>query len=89
MERSKLSIPNFVSKHGWKKFRDIEEDVVKETAKLNNLVIDCGGGVVERVVNVKSLKRNSKIVLLTATTGMIIKRIMILKNGGKNNIKMN
>jgi len=82
-------IPRIVKKYGWKKFRDIEEKVISDVSKKDNLLIDCGGGVVERPINMRRLKKNGKVILLTANISTIVKRIHKGKNrpsltGGKS-----
>src|SRR3989344_3134028 len=67
-------IPHIVKKYGWKKFRDIEEKVISEVSKKDNILIDCGGGVVERPIKMTRCKKNGKVILLTAN----IKRFSFL-----------
>lgn len=42
------SIPDIIAEHGgdWRAFRDMEYDVVKKIARLDGLIVDCGGGVI-------------------------------------------
>ena len=71
-----MPIPRIVSEWGWPRFRELELQIVAEvTAKENNAVIDCGGGVVLDERNVLNLRRNGKTVLLTASFNVILKRI--------------
>ena len=71
-------IKDFVKNNGWKKFRDVESKVI-ENIKGDNLIIDCGGGFVERGKNIRNLKRNSIIIWLKTSPEQIRKRI----KGGK------
>src|SRR3989338_1238388 len=57
------------------KFREFEIVAVKEAAEMKNAVISCGGGVVMNQINIQRLKKNSFIVLLTASPAAIVKRI--------------
>ena len=50
------SIPDIVSERGWPGFRDLEEEVVRDASAGDGLVIDCGGGVVEREANFPVLR---------------------------------
>jgi shikimate kinase len=43
---SGLPVPEFVSRHGWQAFRDIEYEVVRKVTALDGLIIDAGGGIV-------------------------------------------
>lgn len=75
IRKAKIRIPEIVEKFGWNKFRDIEEEVIYEVSKLNNYVIDTGGGVILRNKNVENLKKNGKLILLTADVKTIVERI--------------
>lgn len=68
-------IPDIVAVHGWTHFRDLEEQVCREVAAKDGIVIDCGGGVVEREANFTSLRACGKVYWLRATPTTIISRI--------------
>ena len=55
-------------------FREIEKHVIKDISGGDQLVIACGGGAVLDSENVDNLKRNSKLVLLTADIDEIMTR---------------
>lgn len=74
-EKAGMSIPAIVEKHGWQYFRDLESSVVEEVSGLENFVIDTGGGVVLRGQNVGHLKKNGRLILLTAALEKIVERI--------------
>jgi shikimate kinase len=69
------SIPEVVQEVGWPGFRDLEEQVVAESAAQDGQVIDCGGGVVEREVNFERLRAAGPVVWLKASTATIVRRI--------------
>jgi shikimate kinase len=75
VERAGMSIPDIVEKHGWTTFRDMESEVARELATVDNIVIDSGGGVIERPENIEALQVNSRIVWLKASVGAIVSRI--------------
>lgn len=75
VEKSGMPIPEIVEKYGWPKFRDIESEVVQELAELDNIVIDTGGGVIERPENIETLQKNSLIFWLKASVDTIVSRI--------------
>jgi shikimate kinase len=75
VERSGMPIPDIVEKHGWTVFRDMESEVARELANVNNIVIDSGGGVIERPENIDTLRVNSRIVWLKASVATIVSRI--------------
>ena len=69
------SIPEFVAEVGWPGFRDLEEEIVRTFAAQDGLVIDCGGGVIERENNFAVLRDAGPVVWLKATTPTIVRRI--------------
>lgn len=75
VERAGISIPEIVERHGWPKFRDMESELAAEMARQDNLVIDTGGGVIERPDNIAALKASGLIVWLTASVETIVARI--------------
>ena len=75
VKKAALSIPEFVEKYGWGKFRDLETEVAKELAGQDRLVIDTGGGVIERQGNIELLQRNAVIFWLTASVDTVAARI--------------
>ena len=46
-----------------------------ELQKKNNQIISCGGGVALRDENVAEMKKNGKVVLLTASPEVILERV--------------
>jgi shikimate kinase len=53
----------------------MESEVSRELAKLDNIIIDTGGGVVERPENIDVLQASSCIIWLKASVGVIASRI--------------
>ena len=70
-----ISIPEIVGKYGWPKFRDIESEKAKLLAGLDNVIIDTGGGIVERPENIDVLQTNSYVFWLKASVDVIVSRI--------------
>ena len=75
VEKAGRSIPEIVENQGWSAFRDMESELVRELQELDNIVIDTGGGVIERPENIEALKTNSCIIWLKASTKTIVSRI--------------
>ena len=75
VKKAGMSIPEIVDKYGWPKFRDMESEKARELAGLDNIIIDTGGGVIERPENVEALKTNSRIFWLKASVDAIVARI--------------
>lgn len=74
-KRAGMTTPEIVEKWGWPKFRDLETEVARDLASRDNLVIDTGGGVVERPENLEALSRNACVVWLKASVETIVPRI--------------
>ncbi|TWT80063.1 Shikimate kinase 2 [Planctomycetes bacterium CA13] len=72
-------IPEVVEERGWPGFRDLEEEIVRTFAARDGLVIDCGGGVIERENNFACLRAAGPVVWLKASPEKIVERI-----GGDN-----
>jgi shikimate kinase len=69
-----LTIPEIAEKHGWEKFRDIEEDVTSQVAKLENIINASGGGVVISKKNIAKLKKKGVLVWLQADVDTLVNR---------------
>jgi shikimate kinase len=70
-----FSIPEIVERYGWSKFRDIEEEITTEVAKLDNIINASGGGVVTREKNIIKLKKSGVLVWLQASVDTLLERI--------------
>lgn len=70
-----MSIPRIVELHGWDHFRDLETAEARKLAGLDKLVVDCGGGVIEREENVSILQQNARVFWLKASVATIVSRI--------------
>jgi len=75
VKRAGMSIPEIVEKYGWKRFRDIETEVSRDFAGLDNVIVDTGGGVIERPENIEALKKNACLIWLKASVETIVSRI--------------
>ncbi len=75
VERAGMSIPQIVKESGWERFRDLESEVLEEAAAGQDLVLDCGGGIILREKNRELLKKSGLAVWLTAEVPTIIGRI--------------
>jgi shikimate dehydrogenase len=70
-----LAIPEIVARHGWARFRDLEEELTEEVSKRDNIIHSAGGGVVTREQNIARLKQNGVLVWLTASVETLLQRI--------------
>jgi shikimate kinase len=75
VRKAGMSIPEIVEKYGWEKFRELESNEARELAGRDGIIIDTGGGVVERSGNVEILRRNARVFWLLASAETIVSRI--------------
>ena len=74
-EREGMSIPDIFEIHGEQYFRDLETNLLIEMQSRKNVVISCGGGTPLRECNVVEMKKNGRVVLLTASPETIFDRV--------------
>ncbi|MDO5416600.1 MAG: shikimate kinase [Lachnospiraceae bacterium] len=79
VEQKKMPIAEIFEKHGEAYFRDLETGLLLALQQEKQAVISCGGGVVVREENVRSMKENGRIVLLTAEPETIYSRVRYSK----------
>jgi shikimate kinase len=75
VSKAGMSIPQFVEQHGWSEFRDLETEVARKLSHHDNIIIDCGGGVIERWENIEALQATGVIFWLKASVDVIVGRI--------------
>ena len=56
-------------------FRKVESEMVRKVSEMEDVVIDCGGGVVINEENIKNLKKKGPVVCLTASPAVIYERV--------------
>lgn len=70
------NLQTFIKENGWDSFRTEETNLLKDFKQLSQLcVIDCGGGIVERVENIALLKTLGKIFYIKADVKTIQQRL--------------
>lgn len=74
-ERQGMTISDIFETYGEEYFRDLETNLLIEMQSRTNVVISCGGGVPMRERNVVEMKKNGKVVLLTAKPETILERV--------------
>lgn len=75
VKRAGMPTSEIVATGGWPAFRDLETEVARDLGALDNVVIDTGGGIIERSDNVAALGRNACIIWLKASIDTIVSRI--------------
>lgn len=74
-KREGMTIPEIFATQGEEYFRDLETKLLVEMQSKKNVIISCGGGVPMRQNNVCEMKKNGKVVLLTAKPETIYDRV--------------
>ena len=74
-EREGMSISDIFETYGEEYFRNMETNLLIEMQSRSNVVVSCGGGVPMRERNVVEMKKNGRVVLLTAKPETILERV--------------
>ena len=74
-EQEGLSIADIFETSGETHFRHLEEATVARIAALNDVIIDCGGGIVLNQKNIDRLKENGCLVYLSAGAEFLYKMV--------------
>ncbi len=74
-KREQMSIPDIFETYGEEYFRNRETELLIELQSERNVVISCGGGAAMRERNVAEMKKNGRVVLLTASPEVIYSRV--------------
>jgi shikimate kinase len=71
------SFHKLVEEKGWVAFRELEYSICKSFTQLKNAIICLGGGTVRYEWNLDVLKGTGVIILLTAATEELIRRVKL------------
>lgn len=74
-DREEMSIPDIFETYGEEYFRNLETELLIEMQERRNTIISCGGGVALREKNVTEMKKNGRVVLLTASPQTVYERL--------------
>lgn len=74
-EEEGMSIPDIFETYGEAYFRSLETKLLTETGTKEAVILSCGGGVAMREENVRTIKKNGRIVLLDASPATILERV--------------
>ena len=75
VNKEQMSINKIFEEYGEEYFRNCETNLLSELQKKNNQIVSCGGGVAMREINVREMKKNGRVVLLTASPETILERV--------------
>ncbi len=87
--KENATIDEIFSINGEEYFRKCEKDTLLELSKKENTIISCGGGIVIKEDNIKLMKTMGKVILLTASSNTIYKRVKSCKDRPILNNNMN
>ena len=73
--RRHCTVKQIFDEKGEDGFRQIEHNMLHEVAEFEDVVISCGGGTPLRECNVVEMKKNGRVVLLTASPETIFDRV--------------
>ena len=74
-DREGMTIPDIFEQYGESYFRTRETELLIEMQGKRNCIISCGGGAAMREENVKEMKKNGRVILLTASPEVIYARV--------------
>ena len=74
VNKEHMSINKIFEEYGEEYFRNCETNLLIELQKKNNQIVSCGG-VAMREINVREMKKNGRVVLLTASPETILERV--------------
>lgn len=75
VQKQGMSIAEIFDEYGEFYFRNLESNILIELQKRKQIIVSCGGGAVMREDNVLHMKKNGRLVLLTAKPETIYKRV--------------
>ncbi len=75
VEQAGMAISDIFAQQGEEAFRQMETTLLDEIAEMNPCIVSCGGGMVMRPENVEKMKKQGKIVLLSATPETIYSHV--------------
>ncbi len=76
IEKKTGKIEIFVNEKGWSSFRKIEAELLKEVSKKDDLIVDCGGGIILADENIDLMKKTGRIIWLKAGVKTIRERLI-------------
>lgn len=75
VERQGMPVSEIFDTYGEPYFRDLESNILIGLQKQKQTIVSCGGGIVMREENLGHMKKNGRIVLLTAEPETIYERV--------------
>ena len=85
--KEKRPITDIFAKDGEPFFRRLESRALKEVSNEKKFVVACGGGIVIKAQNIKTMKETGIIICLTAAPEVILKRTASYRHRPLLNVK--
>lgn len=89
VEEQGMPISEIFDTYGETYFRDLETRTLIDLQKQKQVIVSCGGGVVMRDENTEHMKKNGRVILLTAEPETIYERVKDSKERPLLNNNMN
>ncbi len=81
-EKAGMPIPEIFERYGEERFRDLEEECIRECARLPGCILSTGGGCVKRESNRMNLRMNGRVYRLLRPLDALDTRGRPLSRGG-------
>ena len=75
VEKQRMSVSEIFDEYGEAYYRNLESNCLIELKNRKQTVVSCGGGIVLRKDNRETMKKNGRVVLLTARPETILERV--------------
>ncbi len=75
VEKQGMSISEIFDEYGETYFRNLESNTLIELQKKKQTIVSCGGGIVMRDDNKEQMRKNGRVVLLTAEAATVYNRV--------------
>lgn len=75
VEKQGMSISEIFDEYGETYFRNLESNTLIELQKKKQTIVSCGGGIVMREDNKDNMRKNGRVVLLTAEPQTVLDRV--------------
>ena len=74
-DRAGKTVEALVAESGWERFRQLEKEALWEVSRQKGVVVATGGGIVLDPENCDRLKKPGRVIWLTSSPEVIIKRM--------------
>ena len=75
VQKQGMSVSEIFDEYGETYFRNLESNCLIELQKQKQTIVSCGGGIIVRPDNKDQMKKNGRVVLLTARPETVLERV--------------